>query len=288
MEIILGLTAALGWGGGDFLAGQLSRRLGSFRTLFFAQIIGILALGVYIAVTGEYVTLTRVPAEAIIVAFVAALLNMLGAYCLYRAFEIGLMAVVSPICASYGALTAILAFFSGERLPAIRVIGVAAAVIGVLLTASLLTLFNPDVLHQRSLRRGIGWALAGALLYGVVFWVFGFAVTPYLGGILPVFLNRSTTFVVLFVVSLLTGASLAVPRKHEIAPVLTIGVLDTIAYVALLSGSVAGAVSIVTVLSSLYTTVTVVLAAFLLHERLHPSQWIGVGLILSGIVLVGM
>ncbi len=285
MEILLGLGAALGWGGADFVAGTLARQIGSFRTLFFAQFVGFTALGGYALLTGLFAQLMGQPPIVFAAAVAAALLNMISSFALYRAFEVGLMAVVSPITASYGALTAVFAFLSGERLPALRVIGVIAAIIGVMLTAAVIT---PDAFGQRSIKRGVLWAIIASLGYGVVFWLFGFHVTPYLGGVLPVFINRATTILVLGTVCLITRQSLKIPGRHEIARVIFIGTLDTVAYVAILSGSTQGAVSIVTVLSSLYTTFTVVLAALLLHERLHRSQWFGVGLILVGIILVSL
>lgn len=285
MEIILGLTSAVGWGGADFLAGLASRQMGSFRTLFFTQFVGFITVGLYALATGLFFTLEAQPTIVYVAAVAAALLNIVSSFCLYRAFEIGLMAVVSPITASYGALTAVFAFVSGERLPAVRVLGVASAVVGVMLTAFVI---NPEALQQRNVRRGVSWAITGAVGYALVFWLFGFYVTPFLGGILPVFIIRALTIVVLGGIALLIRHPLTVPRKHDLGRVLLIGVCDTAAYIAILSGTALGAVSIVTVLSSLYTTVTVMLAAYLLHERLHLSQWFGVALIFTGIVLVSL
>jgi drug/metabolite transporter (DMT)-like permease len=45
-------------------------------------------------------------------------------------------------------------------------------------------------------------------------------------------------------------------------------------------------VSIVTVLSSLYGAVTVVLAAILIRERVSRLQWLGIFAIFAGIVLI--
>ena len=44
--------------------------------------------------------------------------------------------------------------------------------------------------------------------------------------------------------------------------------------------------SVVAVLASLYSVVTMVLAGFLLHERLSPRQWASVALVLGGVGLV--
>lgn len=285
MEILLGLGSALGWGAADFLAGITARQMGSYRTLFYAQFVGFLTVGAFALITGLFGTLEALPTSTYIAAVLAALLNTLAGFSLYRAFEVGLLAVVTPITASYGALTAVFAFLSGERLPALRVFGIGAAIVGVVLTAAVI---NPDSFRQKSIRRGVPYAIMGAVAYGVVFWLFGFYVTPYVGGVLPVFILRGTTIFLLGVLAPILRRSLAPPSKHEVARVMLIGVFDTLAYIAILSGTALGAVSIVTVLSSLYMTVTVVLAALILRERLHRSQWVGVGLILLGIVLVSL
>jgi drug/metabolite transporter (DMT)-like permease len=49
-----------------------------------------------------------------------------------------------------------------------------------------------------------------------------------------------------------------------------------------------GHVSVVTVLSSLYGAVTVLLGAIFVHERIGKSQWCGIALIFGGIVLVNL
>ncbi|MGH2482178.1 MAG: EamA family transporter [Ktedonobacteraceae bacterium] len=38
-------------------------------------------------------------------------------------------------------------------------------------------------------------------------------------------------------------------------------------------------------LASLYSAVTVLLAAIFLHERLHAIQWLGIALLLAGVIV---
>jgi uncharacterized membrane protein len=42
------------------------------------------------------------------------------------------------------------------------------------------------------------------------------------------------------------------------------------------------------VISSLYSAVTVMLARIVLRERLQLSQWLGVGVVFAGLVLVNI
>ncbi|MGH9432852.1 MAG: EamA family transporter, partial [Terriglobia bacterium] len=66
------------------------------------------------------------------------------------------------------------------------------------------------------------------------------------------------------------------------------GCFDTAAFVATAIGLTTEQVSVVTVLSSLFGAVTAGLAWVFLRERLHWTQWVGIGLIFAGIVLVSV
>ncbi len=54
MGIFLGLAGAICWGGADFAARFASRRVGAYRTLFFMQFFGFLALSIYMKFTGGF------------------------------------------------------------------------------------------------------------------------------------------------------------------------------------------------------------------------------------------
>jgi drug/metabolite transporter (DMT)-like permease len=62
--------------------------------------------------------------------------------------------------------------------------------------------------------------------------------------------------------------------------------LNTLAFVAFNLGVTVGSTAIVATLSSLASAVTVLLAWLILRDRLAPWQWVGVGIILGGVVLV--
>jgi drug/metabolite transporter (DMT)-like permease len=64
------------------------------------------------------------------------------------------------------------------------------------------------------------------------------------------------------------------------------GFLDTGAFALSNRGMQMEQVSVITVLSSLYGAVTVVLAALFLRERVSRIQWLGIIAIFAGILLI--
>lgn len=295
MGILLGLMAALCWGAADFLARSATRLAGFYRTLIYMQIVGFAGLSLYLLVSGEFVRLIgHTSWQPWAWALLAASLNVLASLALYRAFEVGVLTVVSPITASYAALTAALALLSGEVISQQRVIGIVAVLFGVVLAATSLTppseeeVADPKKKRSIPLTRGAGLALLSALAYGVLFWIFGFQVIPTLGGIVPVWLVRLVTPCYLLALARPARQSIRVPRGWAWWLICAVGLLDTIAYVANTIGFTTRDVAVVSVLASLFSTVTVLLAWIFLRERLRWSQWLGIGVIFIGITLVSL
>ena len=112
--------------------------------------------------------------------------------------------------------------------------------------------------------------------------------TDALGAITTTWLARLLTPCILALSAPLAGLSLKLPTGHVWWYIAAIGIMDTVAFVAYNTGLIVGQVSIVSVISSLYSAVTVVLAWIVLRERLQQSQWLGVGVVFAGIVLVNI
>jgi drug/metabolite transporter (DMT)-like permease len=297
MGVLLGLAAALGWGVADFMARFATRQVGAYRTIFYMQFVGLAALSLYLIPSGE---LARAAASASgqswTWAFATGVLNMLGGLALYRAFEIGVLTIVSPIAASYAALTFALALFSGETIDPLRTVGICVTLAGVALAAtSFESRARGDVSRLRlranpgfTIPSGVGWAVVAAISFGVSFWMLGFHVTPELGRIAPVWIVRLTSICGLPLLALPLRQSIRPPSGQVWWLVAGVGVFDTGAYLALNIGLTTDQVAVVSVLASLFTAVTVLLAWVFLRERPHASQWLGVFLIFVGVALVSL
>ncbi|HEV8192501.1 MAG TPA: hypothetical protein VGP82_13625 [Ktedonobacterales bacterium] len=118
-----GLAAAGCWGGDDYCGGRATRQSGStFVTLFWVQVFALLALAALLP-TGR-LAMTYPTFAAVAAAVGLNLLVLTGAGLIYRACAIGKMALVGPIAASYGVISALLAFVSDEHLGILPVVGI--------------------------------------------------------------------------------------------------------------------------------------------------------------------
>lgn len=292
MGILLGLTTALCWGSADLLARFATRAIGTFRTMLYMQLTGLVLMTAAMHWLGGWGHLADGSGlRPWMWGILVGVLNTSSTLALYRSFEIGKMSVVAPISAGYPALTMVLSAITGERLTVARFVGVVLIIVGVIAVARGEEMpgdANPleGETHPRKAHLGVGWALMAGVGFGVMFWVLGIRVVPLLGSAPSVWLIRLTSVVTTAVVILLVRRPMALPGKGTNPWILGVGVLDTSAYVLNNLGMQREQVSVVSVLASLYGAVTVGLAATILGERISQMQWMGIGAIFAGIVLI--
>jgi drug/metabolite transporter (DMT)-like permease len=97
-------------------------------------------------------------------------------------------------------------------------------------------------------------------------------------GIMPVWIIRSTTICTLALFAMPTHQSLHWPPAKAWWLIVPIGILDTMAFLSAAIGFTTDQVSAVSVLASLFSAVTVLLAWIFLREKLQWSQWLGIAI----------
>jgi len=289
MGILFGLLTALTWGGSDFIARFATQRTGTFRTMLYMQGCGFLLLTVYLLHFQRWGHLFDGSGwQPWWWGILAGILNTLATLALYRSFEIGKLSVVAPLSASSPVLTVLLSLLSGERLTAVRAIGMAVTVLGVMLVAG--GEKAPDQADAEAVRRsgqGLGWALASALGFGVLFWLLGVRAVPQTGPFATVWLIRLTGFSITLAILLIKKIPLRQPFGTITWQLVGMGLLDTGAFVLNNRGMQLEQISVMSVLASLYGAVTAALAAVFLREHVSKWQWCGIVAIFAGIYLIG-
>lgn len=299
MGILLGLLTALSWGGSDFIARFSTRRIGTLRATLYMQLTGFLLLSILLRWLGGWGHLFDGSGWSPWGwGVLAGLLNAIGTLALYRSFEIGKMAVVAPLSASYPVLTAILSFSTGEHLAPPRLAGMVLIFAGaiVVVRGETEVPVARDVTEKTPASRvalpikpgsGISWALLAASGFGLLFWLLGTRIVPSVGYAAAVWMIRLTCSVLAFGGVVLAKQPLSLPHQGSVfAALLAMGMLDTSAFILNNRGMQLEQVSVVSVLASLYSAVTVVLAAIFLREHISRRQWLGVAGIFAGIFLI--
>jgi drug/metabolite transporter (DMT)-like permease len=288
MGILLGLLTALTWGGADFIARFATHRIGALRSMLYMQLTGFLLLSLLLPALGGWGHLADGSGwQPWAWGLLAGSFNAMSGLALYRAFEIGKMAVVAPLSASYPALTLLLSWMTGERLSMVRILGIICTLVGVAVVAGgEKTPDDNDAEAVRRSGRGIGWAMFSAVGFAVLFWLLGTRVIPRVGAIQTVWVIRLTSAVLTAMVILTSKQAARLPRGQVCWMALGMGVLDTSAFVLSNLGMKMEQVAVITVLSSLYGAVTVGLAAMFLKEHVSRWQWAGIVTIFAGIFLI--
>jgi drug/metabolite transporter (DMT)-like permease len=299
MGIVFGLTAAICWGVADFVVTQIARELGVAQSFFYVQVIGMGLIGLLLLAS----PILPAPSAGMWMLVVGiGLFNLAGTLLLYRSFAIGTLALVSPIASAFAVISALLALLAGERPALLALLGALVLVGGVMLVSrsqpetkderqktndDSSSILRPSSFVFRRLPPGVLEALGVALCFGISFWALDF-VTPALGILWPVLVLRIVEAVAVVLFMLRQRMPPARLTRGMAALVLAGAVLDTLAFVAFNLGIGSAYTSIVTALASLFSAVTVLLAWAILRERLAPSQWAGVAIILAGVLLVSL
>src|SRR5258706_4440414 len=288
MGIFLGLLTALTWGGADFIALFATHRIGAVRSMLYMQLIGFTLLTISLPVLGGWGHLADGSGwQPWAWGFLAGFFNAMAGLGFYRAFEIGKMAVVAPLSASYPALTLLLSWMTGEHVSPVRMAGIICTLVGVVIVAGgEKTPDENDAEAARRSGRGIGWAIFSAFGFAVLFWLLGIRVIPRVGAIQTVWMIRLASAALTAAVILISRQPARLPRGEVRWMALGMGALDTSAFVLSNLGMKMEQVAVVTVLSSLYGAVTVGLAAIFLKEHVSRWQWTGIVTIFAGIVLI--
>jgi drug/metabolite transporter (DMT)-like permease len=288
MGILLGLLTALSWGGGDFIARFATHRIGALRSLLYMQLTGFLLLSIALPWLGGWGHLADGSGwQPWAWGALAGFFNAFSSLALYRAFEIGKMAVVAPLSASYPALTLLISWLAGDHLPSIRVAGILLTLLGVVVVARGEHVpgennGSPAVKNTR----GMGWAIAAAIGFGLLFWLLGTRIIPRVGATPTVWVIRLTSALLAAAILLVIKQPVRLPAGEVRWMALGMGTFDSGAFVLSNLGMQMEQVAVISVLGSLYGAVTVGLAAIFLREHISRWQWAGIALIFAGIYLI--
>jgi drug/metabolite transporter (DMT)-like permease len=281
--MLFGVGAACAWGFSDYYVAVLARRAGFLRTLVAVQAgsLALLALLLLLVVdvpeptTGQWLYLAALGPLAVI--------SYMG---FYWSLELGPLAIVSPITAAGAAVTLLLAVvLLSEALTDGQAVGCALTLAGVFIAA-----VRMGALAEGEARVGKGALLALAAMIGFGFYLFALGdLSQDLGYFLPILVTRTCSLVLLVVLVAGRGAWPWERLRGRLLPAaLAAGAVEAGGYLLFNRGTELGYVSIVSAAASFYPLIPFLGAVLLLGERIARTQVLGVGVVLSGLLVLGV
>jgi drug/metabolite transporter (DMT)-like permease len=274
LGIALALASSVAWGTSDFLGGLRSRRISALTVLLVSQPVGlVLALAVALTAGGDALSArdAAIAAGAGVTVVVA-----LGAF--YRAMALGSVTVVATIGA-LGVLVPVAAgLVQGDRPGALQAVGAAVGIAGVVLVAR-----EPDPEWRAASRVAIGLAALAALGFGTFFLGLDLSSRPRPAW--TIVAARTGGVATLLIAAAFVRPSMRI-EPALLPSLVAIGVFDVLANSLFAVATNHGLLSLVAVAGSLYSAVTVLLAWFVLGERLAVPQRAGVVTALAGVALI--
>jgi len=281
LAIALGLGSSFLWGLADYLGGVKSRIFPVAVVLATMYVASLAVMTLFVVGRGE----GPPGSEAILAGLAAGLFGIGALMAFYRALAIGTMSIVAPVASTGVALPVLVGLATGDQPGLVRSIGLAAAVVGVILASREDDKAVAGTVDPRLQRQSIVLAVVAGLGFGMYFVLAEIASSGDIGWALLLSRIAASPFIVAFALITLRRGGRR-PRPLELLTLAGIGMLDLGANVLYNTATTVGELSTVAVASSLYPVTTVLLAAALLGERVRGTQRIGVVVALCGVVLI--
>ena len=270
--VFFGLVSAVTWGAGDFSGGMAVKRTNPYGAVIAAHAISLVMLFALGLITGEPVP----PLHDWLWGGAAGIGGGIGLALLYSALAFGQMSIAAPVSALVAAaLPVLVGTFSDGLLGWGTLIGFGLALTAVWLISGGVGLeFQPEKLRLPILA-GLGFG---------AFFIFIHQGSS-LSILWPLAATRIASIASLLIFSITTRQPW-IPTRESWLPIIMSSVLDSAGNAFYALSARMGRMDVAAVLGSLYPGSTVLLAWFILKERVSPLQMTGIFIAFVAIVLI--
>lgn len=279
LSILYGLFSALSWGSGDFAGGLASRRLGAYRAVFYADVLGLLIILPVLTIYREPPPSTTV----LLNASIGGALGSFGLLVLYYSLSVGKMSIAAPVSALFSALLPVVVGLFTQGLPTkYQLIGFGFALAAVWLTSQGHS--NDGIAIKLKDLAELRLPILAGIGFGCYFIFVHYASHENDAVLWTMIASRLAGTLLLWIVVLARRESFSVPRAAWLVVFLN-ATLDLAGNFFYILASQAGRLDVSAMLSSLFPGSTILLAWIILKERITRMQAIGILLALTAIAL---
>jgi drug/metabolite transporter (DMT)-like permease len=278
--VVGGTLSALGLGTGDFMARFSSRAFGHAEALFGVLLVGSLLLTAWGLVSGSELVWTWRGAHLLALNGIATTTMTL---LLYKGLARGPVSVVAAIVAAHPVLVVLIAVVIGARPSLVQWLAMATTIAGTVLVAAAAREGEGESEHAPGgIRVTIIISLTACLFYAILVSAGQHAV-PIYGEFQTLWFSRVISLAALLIWFAGRRTAPRIPRRWW-PFVAAQAMLDTGGYFALFAGSAGPNAEIAAVIAATFGGVTILLAWIVLRERIVFMQWVGIAMILAGVV----
>ena len=279
--ILLASAAAALFGSADFMAGLASRRVS-------AVIVTALSYGVGLIVVAGAALLSppmHLAGNDLLWSAVSSVTGVVGVVSLYGAFATGRLSIVAPLTAGLAAAgPAIFDIARGAHLSALSLAGLVLAVAAVIVVS----VGHAGQEGHDTPTKAIGLAVLSGASFAVS--ITAISLVGKAAGLEPLLMQRALGTVALTPVALwlVFGAGRPAssrPSRGTLGLGIVVGVVDATAMIVMLAAIRLGPLAIASVIAGLYPVATILLAHFILGERMTRAEQVGVAMALAAVVL---
>ena len=284
LSIVLGIGGMVGWGIYDFLGGVFAKQIGSFKSLFWSQLAGLISIFLLAIFFKPGI---NIPVLVIILSFIAAILYSAGYLFFFKGFETGNVSIIAATMNLWAVFTMLFAFiFMGQRLSALQTVGVLMIILG----ATLASLNWNEIRNQRfQLSAGVKEAAFGAFFFGI-FWNISEIISEKVGWLLTTLFIKSGIILFLLIISLLTKQVIGLTKISTKTKtiILLMGGIEAGAVALVNYGLTIGDAILITPIASALSIVTIVLAVVFLKDKISKPQGFGIVMAVAGIIATAL
>ncbi len=282
MVIFLGILSALSFGVGDFLARFSSQEVGFKNSLFFMLVVGSIFYLLLFSIFGDSLAPNAIGLSN---SFLSGILIMFGLLCLYRGLQMGPVSIVAPIVAINPLFVFTIRFALGSEPTLLQWISTLIVISGAVFVSISAESHQESLgLTKKQIKDSVIISFMSSVMLALGL-VFSQEASNTLDTLETVIYIRFFSLLGIATLILFTKSKIFLTKKS--IPILFFqGILETTGYFCLVYAYAFDKVSIAVVISSGFGLVTVVLARFILKEKISKIQ--GSGIFLSFLGVVGL
>lgn len=280
LSIIYGLGAALSFGAGDFAGGIATKKNSVFSVIIFSQLTG----GLMLFGLAVFSSQTLPGLYDLLLGCLAGICGTMGLTCLYKGLSSGKMGVVAPVAAVVSALFPVIVGIFIQGLPAlIQLTGFGLAIIAVWLLSGG-GAKTPIILSELKL------PVAAGLGFGMFFIIISQVSADSI--LWPLISARIASIALFLPIATIKQKKAKIkqrnliPGKENLFLIILAGGCDAAGNIFFVLASKVGRLDISVIVTSIYPAITVLLAWFILEEKLTKTQWAGFWIILFALILI--